>query len=215
MAYKTVVLGHAVQTTSNCLSAVRRAHLAMGFELPTPASYFPLREAIRGARRYLSKPTVQKLPISPGILMQLVASTEWGSSLRCLYLSLWYTFSRLASLIPTAKNSVYECGSHLSWGNITFLENGVHIILEKTKTIQCHERRLEFLIPKHSNESICLLTQLKAWFNATPFKSKNHPVFLHLGGVYVPLSRRLATPPFKNALATAGVNPKNFGWSSF
>ena len=88
-------------------------------------------------------------------------------------------------------------------------------MLEKTKTIQCHERRLEFLIPKHSNESICLLTQLKAWFNATPFKSKNHPVFLHLGGVYEPLSRRLATPPFKNALATAGVNPKIFGWSSF
>ena len=114
--------------------------MELGFSLPTPSMHFPLREALRGARRFLSRPTQQKLPIFPSLLMSLIGGTEWGSSMRCLYLTLWFTLSRLASLIPTLPSAVFDPRAHLSWGNVHFEPSGVRIILEKTKTIQCFEK---------------------------------------------------------------------------
>ena len=211
-----MVLQHSVQTTLNCLSAVRRFHLNSQIELPTPTSNFQLREAIRGARRYLSRPTIQKLPIYPSLLSALVGGTAWGSPMRCLYLTLWFTFSRLASIIPTDPNSNFCRDAHLSWADIVFYPSSVRIILSKTKTIQCRERSLQFLIPAHPNQSICLLTQLKSLFLQTPFKAPSDPVFVSCqSGTWSPLSRRSADPVFKAALATLGVNPTSFGWSSF
>ena len=215
VVYKTVVLRHSTSTTANSLSAIRRANLAMGSTLPTPSSYFPLREALRGAKRYLSKPTIQKLPMNPNLLMLLIGGSEWGFSMRCLYLTLWFTFSRLASLIPTSK-SPFHPTSHLSWSNVLFEENGVRIVLEKTKTIQCLERNLQFFIPKHRNQSICLYTQLQSLYSSTPFKLPHHPVFITCqNGMWFPLSRSLADPYLKAALVSAGVTPSAYGWSSF
>ena len=135
VVYKTIVLRHSVPTTMDCLSAIRRAHMELGFSLPTPSMHFPLREALRGARRFLSRPTQQKLPIFPSLLMSLIGGTEWGSSMRCLYLTLWFTLSRLASLIPTLPGAVFDPRAHLSWGNVHFEPSGVRIILEKMNKI--------------------------------------------------------------------------------
>ena len=214
VTYKTVILRHSVSSTLNSLSTVRRFHLAAGVDLPTPSSHFPLKEAIRGARRFLSKPTVQKLPMYPTLLCALVGGTAWGSPWRCLYLTLWLTFSRLASLIPTTGQ--FDPAAHLTWSNITFYSNAVKVVLDKTKTIQCKERNLQFIIPIHNNSSVCLLTQMKAWFNLSPYKQGDDPVFVVChNGVWQPLNRTLADQAFKSALAGLGVNPSSYGFSSF
>ena len=214
VTYKTVALGHSVSSTRNSLSTIRRCHLSSGFVMSTPNECFPLREALRGAQRFLSRPSVQKLPMFPALISALVASTEWGSPWRCLFLMLWCTFARLASLIPTV--TPYSPSSHLSWGDITFHSHAVRIVFKKTKTIQCKERYLQFVIPEHANKSICLFTQLKAWFMATPCKQSTDPVFLifHFG-VYQPLNRKMADPVLKSAIATLGLDASKYGWSSF
>ena len=90
------------------------------------------------------------------------------------------------------------------------------IVLNKTKTIQCNERYLEFSIPKHSNPSICLFTQLLHWYSVTPKRSPSDPVFaISHGGLTQPLTQAIANPLFKSSLAAAGLNPANFGWPSF
>ena len=106
--------------------------------------------------------------------------------------------------------------AHLTWGGVSFTDNGVKIILSKTTTIQCNERNLQFLIPVHSNRSVCLYTQLKLWFDSTPHKRHYDPVFLvcHLGS-WVPLTRSLANPSFKSSLTAVGANASSYGWSSF
>ena len=211
-----MVLNHAVSTTLNSLSAVRRFHLQSGIDLPTPNSYFPLKEAIRGARRYLQRPTIQKLPIYPSLLSALIGGTGWGSPWRCLYLTLWLTFARLASLIPMGPSQRFDLASHLSWGNVVFYRDSVQIIFTKTKTIQCSERYLQFRIPKHANQSICLYSQLREWKANSPFSSSNDPVFIIFHqGQWQPLNRSLADPVFKAALSALGVNPLHYGWSSF
>ena len=170
VSYKTLVLNHAIGTTLNALSAIRREHLSAGLQLPTPTGYFPLQEAIRGARRYLSRPTVQKLPMSPGLLAQLLGATGWGSCWRCLLLTLWLTLARLASLIPTGGEQVFQPDAHLTWSNVHFRQEAVLIVLEKTKTIQCGERNLQFLIPRHPNRSVCLYTLRPSSYGWSSFR---------------------------------------------
>ena len=214
VTYKTIALGHNVSSTQNTLSTIRRFHLAAGFNIPTPTDCFALREALRGAKRYLSRPAVQKLPMFPSLVSALVGSTEWGSPWRCLYLTLWYTFARLASLIPTV--TPYSPSSHLSWGNVIFYSNAVRIILTKTKTIQCKERSLQFVIPEHHNKSICLFTQLKAWFSSSPSTRSTDPVFLSLhSGILQPINRSIADKVLKSAISALGLEASKFGWSSF
>ena len=211
-----MVLRHSVQTTRNALSAIRRENLKIGNELPTPTAYFPLKEALRGAERYLSRPIVQKHPITPSILMVLIGSTNWGSPMRCLYLTLWFTFARLASLIPTDPSLGFSARDHLTWKSISFQQDSVRIVLNKTKTIQCNERYLEFSIPKHRNPSICLFTQLRHLYSVTPKRSPSDPVFIDShSGLSQQLTRDIANPIFKSSLAAAGLNPANFGWPSF
>ena len=106
--------------------------------------------------------------------------------------------------------------SHLAWSNIIFEATGVRIILTKTKTIQCSERNLQFFIPRHSNQSVCLYTQLIAWKASSPCSRPSDPVFVVPSrGNWVPLNRNLADPVYKAALAAAGVTPSEYGWSSF
>ena len=84
------------------------------------------------------------------------------------------------------------------------------------KTIQCSECHPQFLIPKHSNQSICLFTQLQAWKSLTPCSAPLDPVFISLdNGTWVPLNRRLADPAFKASIQASGSNPSSYGWSSF
>ena len=214
VAYQTIVLRNSVTTTLNALSAIRREHLNAGHDLPTPTTFFPLSEAVRGARRFLSRPTIQKSPIYPSLLAALIGLTDWASPMRCLYLTLWYTFARLASLIPT--NSSFDVNSHLSWSNIVFHSDYVEIVVPKTKTIQCNERKLRFFIPKHQNLSVCLYTQLRSLYLSSLFRNPTDPVFVvqHLG-CWKPLSRQTANPTFKAALTAIGVNSSAYGWSSF
>ena len=213
-SYLALVRGLAVPTIQNHISAVRQEHLAAGFNLPTPGSYFPLRAALQGAKRFLSRPVRQKLPISPSLLARLVAATEWASPMRCLYLTLWLTFSRLASVIPTSVPQ-FSPRLHLAWRHIEFTGDAVKITLETTKTIQCKERSLVFIVKKHENESVCLWRQLRGWRDASPCTAPESAVFLSEGPATAPLTRAKADRIFKAALVLAGARPSAYGWSSF
>ena len=111
---------------------------------------------------------------------------------------------------------MFDPCAHFSWSNIKFLSDSVHITLEKTKTIQCKERNLQFTIPRIQNSSVCLYAQLQALRSQLPPAVGNLPVFFtYLNGTIQPITRQLVDPLFKSALAQAGVNQKSFGWSSF
>ena len=97
-----------------------------------------------------------------------------------------------------------------------FYSNAVKIVLNQTKTIQCKERNLQFVIPCYENGSVCLLTQMSAWYDMSPYTRGNDPVFLTFQlGRWQPLSRQSADPSYKAALVAVGKNPQSYGWSSF
>lgn len=209
-----LVRGLAEPSIRNYLSAVRQEHLAAGFTLPTPTEYFPLASAVKGAKRLLSRPVRQTLPISPSLIARLVAATEWGSPLRCLYLTLWLTFARLASVIPTGL-AKFSPRFHLAWRHVSFGDQAVTITLNTTKTIQCQERKLKFCIERHVNPSVCLLTQLGHWRASTRRPGPEDPVFLLHGLAFEPMTRASATGDFKHGLGLAGARRSRYGWSSF
>ena len=217
--YLALVKGLSVGSISNYLAGIRQEHLRSGYDLPTPTTYFPLKTALQGAKRFLSRPVRQKLPISPALLSRLVAATGWGSVWRCLLLTLWVTFSQLASLVPTVGREIFSPNHHLAWQHLSFRPDSVKITLVKTKTIQCSERRLTFVVPRHSNPSFCLLTHLLAWQTASPAPFLHHPVFVlpahqpHCA--YTPVNRRLADAFLKAALEVVGADVTRYSWSSF
>jgi hypothetical protein len=213
--HMALVRGLSEPTIRNYLSAVRQDHLSAGYTLPTPSEYFPLAKAIRGAKRLLSRPVRQKLPISPSLIARLVAATDWGSPIRCLYLTLWLTFARLASVIPVARKTAFSPRYHLAWRHVSFSRQSVTIILNTTKTIQCQERQLTFNVRRHENASICLWTQLRHWKAATIRPLPDDPVFLRNHDSVEALKRWSADIELKSGLRLAGARADRYGWSSF
>ena len=55
VTYSEVVCGRSEGTIRNHLSAIRREHLSRGLTLPTPTQFFPLSEALKGAKKFLKK----------------------------------------------------------------------------------------------------------------------------------------------------------------
>ena len=183
--------------------------------MPSPTEFYPLKSVILGAKRMMSRPINQRRPITPPLLAWLVAASDWGSPLRCLYLTLWLTFARLASVVPTQHGVTYSPRLHMAWRHIRFDEAAVTITLNTTKTIQCQERRLTFVVRQHPSPSVCLFTQLLQWRAASPRTAPDDPVFLKAAGSLVPMSRQTADGPFRAALRRAGMRPAKYGWASF
>ena len=171
---------------------------------------------IKGSERYLARPVKKMRPISPRLLACLCSVTPFGSPLRCLFLMLFYTFLRLGSVIPAGGRQLFSRDSHLVWGDVSFREGKLVLIVRKTKTIQCNERRLKFIVPELENKSLCLVQNLLCWKSSLGSVSVTDPVFLcSKGGFLSPMTRSMVTPAYKGALARVGVNPESFGWSSF
>ena len=216
VAYSVVVCRRSIGTIRNHLSAIRRAHLEHGFGLPTPSEFFPLAEVIRGARRFASRPVNKKLPIHPVLLSRLASQVPFGSPLRTLFLFLFVTFSRLASVIPAGRIQEFRVKDHLSWGDVKFCRNGVEVSLTKTKTIQCQERVLSFFVPYLPKKSLCLAANLGEWHRLCLDTAPHSPVFVCLSqGVFVPMTRQRVDIVFKGALVLACEDYRRFGWSSF
>ena len=217
VAHSTLLKGRCVDTTRNYLSSIRRFHLQRGVELVTPTEFLPLSDAIKGSRRFLQRPTKKKWPITPGLLAHLLAHFRWGSPWRCLFLFLFVSFARLASVIPAGRRQVFRPAEHLTWKDVSFSNGGVTVKLTRTKTVQMSERYLTFFIPEHEDASVCLVRQLWSWKGISPITSPSDPVFVvaDRAGAPVPLTRRLADPVLKATLGRCGATPARYGWSSF
>ena len=216
VTHSIVIRGMALGTVRNHLSSIRREHLTHGYSLPTPSDYFPLSDVLRGARRFQSRTPKKMLAIDPRLLSRLVSIFPFGSPVRCLFLLMYCTFARLASVIPAGRKENFSSLDHLVWSDLRFSGDGVIVHLKKTKTIQCKERVLEFDIPVQTNKSLCLTRNLLKWLSVTPLRSPQDPVFLTLiGGHFFPMTRSMVTPSYKGALILAGARANKFGWSSF
>ena len=210
------------QGIKNNLSSIRTFHLANGLSLPSPSQDHALHHSLRGARKFLSKPVNQKLPVSAQILSALLAQFDISSPFRSLMLLSYLTFLRLSSLVPTKLPFVPL--KHLSWANVHLTPGSVVIKILKTKTIQCLESALVFTVEKHPTVSVCLVAHLSA-LRSTPgypsslydpvFNFSSDPIKYPLSPPWVPYTRTRAMTELKQALAAVGLNPDKFGWASF
>ena len=216
VTYLTVVRGLAVPTVRNHLASIRTFFCTHGLGVPSPTESRPLQLALRGAARYLSRPQQQKFPVTAAVCQRLLAAHSYFSPHRSLFLLLFLTSLRLSSVFPTTGR--FDPAVHLAWGCITFLPgNCVHLSIRKTKTIQCAERTLQFVVPVHRNLSVCLASHLLALQTNPGYPvGPQDPVFSFWSGTaWLALSRTTADPTLKSTLAGAGLVPSLFGWSSF
>ena len=216
VTFLAVVRGLAVPTIRNHLASIRTFFSTHGLAVPSPTESQPLHLALRGASRFLSRPQQQKFPVTAEICRRLLAAHTFFSPFRPLFLLLFLTSLRLSSVLPTT--ATFNPAEHLAWGCVVFVPgHSVRLTIMKTKTIQCAERSLKFVVPVSRHHSVCLAAHLLALQTNPGYpRGPQDPIFsVWSGSVWVPLSRATADPTFKATLVRLGLRPGLFGWSSF
>ena len=203
------------QGIKNVLSSIRTFHSACGYSIPSPTEDYSLHHALRGARKFLSRPVNQKLPINSRILAALLAQFDVDSPFCSLMLLSYLTFLRLSSIVPTTLPFLPIV--HLAWHNVKLDQDKVVIYVMKSKTIQCLESNLMFTVNRHSNKSVCLVDHLLALRKLATYPILPYdPVFsFKTSTTWTPFTRTRAISMLKTALETAGLNSSSFAWSSF
>ena len=132
-------------TVINYLSAINVLHRYFGFNV-TFQEGFSVKLMLRGLRRILGDAPVQKLPMTPDILLQIhpQLTARSDSGFWAAMLIGFYTFFRKSNLVPkTAKD--FDPAKNLCRNDIIVRPWGLVICVRWSKTIQFRERQL--LIP--------------------------------------------------------------------
>ena len=108
------------QGIKNVLASIRTFHSACGYSIPSPTEDYSLHHALRGARKYLSRPFNQKLPINSRFLAALLAQFDVDSPFRFLMLLSYLTFLRislrkLATYPITPYDPVFSFKTSATW----------------------------------------------------------------------------------------------------
>lgn len=137
-------------TLSRRLTALRNWHEYQGFHDPTSTP--TVRKTLTGIHNTHGKPKQKAPPLSMGNVKQIVASTTTStidSRNRAMILIGFFGAFRRSELV------------NIKWDNITWLEEGIDILIPRSKTDQGGHGQLTS-IPK-LNSILCPVTALKNW----------------------------------------------------
>ena len=114
----------AFSTLLNYKSSLKRFALYNGYS-DEPLSDFVIVLSLRALKRELSTLPVQKLPISPGMLLQFVEYLDLSipvhATLWACYLIAFFGFLRKSNLVPPTPQD-FSPEKHLTRGNISVLD---------------------------------------------------------------------------------------------
>ena len=169
-------------TIHNYLSGVKMLHIFRG--LPDNFSDdFLLALEMKGISRLNPHVPKRATPITPKVLLAFHKHMDHTSSLHCSVwacsLFLFYTLSRMGSMLPSSKSTSIH--TFLSRDRVNLSVEGLLVTFLHTKTIQFGRRRLH--IPLLRSDSV--LCPVKAYLRASSLLSygATGPVFTYRKGV--------------------------------
>ena len=214
--------GLAPQSIQTYLSAVRDAHLAMGFPDPRDRSSFPvLRRVQAGIKRLRAAelPHRQRirlpitLPVLRSIREQLDVSRARDRELTWAVASLaFFGFFRLGELLPESEEA-YARATHLSWGDVAI--NNAHqptmlkIHLKRSKCDQ-FGRGTDVFVGRTTDE-ICPVAATLAYFAVRG--GTEGPLFID--AQRKPLTKAKFVGRIRDILGEAGYAAYQFAGHSF
>ena len=198
-------------SVKNYLSGVKMLHFFHGLPVSFSEDYL-LQLEIQGISRLNPYVPRQATPVTPDILLSFHRHMDPNNSLHCsVYacgLFMFYTLSRLGSMLPSSKSSHKH--KFLSKDRVNLSREGLLVTFLHTKTIQFGKRRLH--IPLLRMDSV--LCPVKAYFISSSMSSgrASGPAFtFHNKGKICWLTTTIFIKTFRSVLKHAGLR----GASSF
>ena len=203
-------------TVINYLSAINVLHRHFGLNV-TFQEVFSIKLILRGFRRILGDAPVEKLPMTPDILLrlhpQLTARSDSG--FWAAMLIGFYTFFRKSNLVPKSVKD-FDPAKNLCRRDIIVRPWGLVICVRWSKTIQFRERQLLIPVMRLSQgHPLCPVQAYERHVLEFPV-SQPSPVFLHYRkGHATAMTHSVFTDKLRKVLSHAGFQASKFSGHSF
>jgi hypothetical protein len=156
------------------LNIVRLLHLEWGLENPL-LNNFALQCVLKGLRRAAGDVTVQKLPITPELLIQLLSCLDLSSSVdACVWgagLLMFFGLLRRGNVLVNSA-ATFDSSKHLRRGDIKFHSLGLTAVIRSSKTVQFQERHIWVPLTRLCDSPLC---PVLAIYNALSLVKSAHP----------------------------------------
>ena len=158
------------------LNIVRLLHVESG--LPNPVQDYYIKSVLKGSRRLVGDKVTPKLPITPGILLDIFKLLDLSLPLHLMFwaaaLTAFFGMLCKSNLFP--PQSGYDPTKHLSRSDFYPHGGGLDLHLKWSKTIQFADRVHQVLLPLVHQSHLCPVTALLLLFSKFPV-SPNEPAF--------------------------------------
>ena len=194
------------RSVRNYLSGVKMLHILHGLSY-LGSDDILLQLELRGISRMNPHVPARAKPITPAILLAFYNNMDHEDSLHsnvwACGLFLFYTLSRLGSILPTSSSTPKH--KFLTRDRVNFCTEGLLVTFLHTKTIQFGKRRLHTPLLK-INSLLCPVlaySQASSWVKA----GKYDPAFIfHLKGKSRWLTKSVFIRTFRSVLRAGGVD---------
>lgn len=191
------------------MNIVRIVHLER--QLPNPLTDFKLSCVLQGIRRIKGDAKNQKLPITTGILLDILKFLDLSNPSHCAVwaasLLLFYGMLRKSNVLPVSEKT-FDHQKHLRRRDVKLESTKVQLLIRWSKTIQFQERQRILPIPRIPGHPLCPVAAVFHYFRVTPECPQDGPAFGSLTSTTF-----LRT--IKDALATSGYDTAAYATHSF
>ena len=218
--YATFLARSLKPSSIDCyMNIIRILHKESGLPNPLEDNWIT-QTVIRGIKRRLGSPPLQKLPITPSILLsihqRLDLSSVYNKAFWAACLCAFFTFFRKATLLPKSlgKSGI---NTGLRRKDIQFTDQGVTISTSHTKTIQYGQRMLLTPLPIITGSPLCPTTALKELIKCGSSIPEDAPLFSYpsANSDYLSLSHTSFVHSLKLILTTCGYPASEYSGHSF
>ena len=210
------------------LSGVRTIHRRLGIDCPTPSTFGPLDQLLKGFERESPHRVQKALPITPTILANLLDSVPQNpqcptqhkilTTYKALSLLLFQTMSRSSNMIPESRKK-FDLRYLLKWGDIKHLGDGIVVHVSLSKTNQFGQKDHDIPVALSANPKYCPVNTLVglAEMYGPEYLKPDTPIFLvpSPDGGFVPLQKSDYVGWLKSRLLQMNLPAGRYGVHSF
>lgn len=158
------------QTVINYIDGVRFYHALCGFPFDVKNA-FVVKTTLRGVRRQLGDHLVQKLPVTPAVLLDIYKVMDQHNPAHVVvwaaFLIAFYGFLRKSNVVPSSAR-LFDPQLHLTRQSFAISSNKINVTILKTKTVQFGQRQLDIPLVHVPGSPLCPVAALTRMFKLVP-----------------------------------------------
>ena len=187
--------------------------------VPNPLQTWPVRSLMKGIKRAKGNAVKHKLPITPGLLMQIRRMLTLTKPMDCIlwaaYVTAFFTLLRKSNIVPPSP-AQFDPLRHPIRGDLHLTPKGIALTVKRSKTNQYQERAPQLPIPYLKDHPLCPTSALLAVLALKSDLPPSAPLFAyptHQG--LFPLTQSVFTRTLHKLLLAIGIPADEYGSHSF